>query len=309
MPRPETQLREYFDAGVERITAGDVMARVRAHETGFQSLETTRNFKPAWAAVGAFAATLVGLGGLTAVLNLAPRVTGEAGAGPVEIVEVGGGSIGVWLIAAVVAAVVAGTTVWLIHRSGKITERGHEIESENRKVMVMKTIERTDVESQEPEESAHRSRWPIVLIVVLAAAVVGLVAWMTLAMRPNSPNAAPPEIARLMEDYNAAWNAYDADALEELVTSTYVVRSEVVDQDLDGVRSYLFPLLESWDWHVTTDGPYYAVPGVPEGRWLVSTEGSTITRSGTDRAHTGIITVVTSMDGALLVDSHYFMGG
>jgi hypothetical protein len=45
------------------------------------------------------------------------------------------------------------------------------------------------------------------------------------------------------------------------------------------------------------------------GTWLVSTEGAAITRSGVDRAHTGIFTVVTSTDGTLLVDSHDFMGG
>jgi len=68
------------------------------------------------------------------------------------------------------------------------------------------------------------------VIVVLALAVAGLVAWMALAMRPNSANAAPPE-------------------------------------------------------------------------------GSTINRSGVDRANTGILTVVTSTDGTLLVADHYFMGG
>jgi hypothetical protein len=94
-----------------------------------------------------------------------------------------------------------------------------------------------------------------------------------------------------------------------LVTPQYVVKSEMVDQDLEGLRSYLFPQLESWEWHVTSDGPYYAIQGVPVGTWLVSTEGSTITRGDIDRAHTGIFTVVTSTDGTLLVDSHDFMGG
>ena len=51
---------------------------------------------------------------------------------------------------------------------------------------------------------------PTVLIVVLAVALVGLIAWMVFMMRPNSPTAASPEIVQLMEDYNAAWNAHDA---------------------------------------------------------------------------------------------------
>lgn len=308
MSRPETQLREYFDAGVERISAEDVIARTRVGEGKLQPLHTKRNLKPAWAAAGAFAATLVGLGGLASVLKLTTRVVGEADAGAGEIVDAGGSTIAVWLIAAVVAAAAAGLTVWLVHRSSKRNENEEEIEPDQGKVRVMETIEQTDTEDQTTKKAEQRSRWPIVVIVVMAIALVGLIAWMTMAMRPNSPTAAPPEIVQLMEDYTAAWNAYDADALEALVAPQYRIHSEMIDYDMEGIRSYLFGYTESVNHHITNEGMYYAVDAVA-GTWLVSSEGATINRGGTEYPQMGVWKVVTGTDGTLLVADHYFMGG
>lgn len=310
MSRPETQLREYFDAGVERISVEDVIARARVGEGGLRPLHAKRNLQPAWAAAGAFAVTLFGLGGLASVLKLTPRIYGDAGAGAAEGVEVGGGSIGVWLIAAAVAAIAAGSAVWLVHRSTKRTQKEEEIVSDQGKVTVMETIERTDTEDRTTEKTEHRSRWPIAVIVVMAIALVGLIAWMTLMMRPTSPMAAPPEVVELMEEYNAAWNAYDADALEVLVAPQYRIHSqgEVVDYDMEGVRSYLFGFTESVNWHVTNEGPHYAVE-TGTGTWLVSSEGSAINRSGIDHPQMAVLEVVTGTDGTLLVADHYFVGG
>ena len=262
MSRPETQLREYFDAGVERISVDDVIAQAAVREGGVRPLHIKRNFKPAWAAVGAFAATLVGLGALASVLKLAPRIAGDAGAGEVgaEIVEVGGSAATTWLIAAVVAAVVAGLTVWLVHRSSKRAENEEQIEPDQGRVTVMETIERTET----TQKTEQRSTWPIVVIVVMAIALIGLIAWMTLAMRPNSSTAAPAEVQQLMEDYTAAWNAYDADAIEGLVTGAYSLHGIMegdtgFDHDMEYVRSTFLPNLEGWEWHNNYDGPFYAV--------------------------------------------------
>jgi flagellar basal body-associated protein FliL len=310
MPRPETQLREYFDAGVERVSAEDVIARVRVSEGGLQPLHTQRNFRPAWAGVGAFAATLIGLGGLASVLKLAPRVAGDAGAGAAEIVDAGGNMIAVWLIAAVVAAVVAGLTVWLVHRSSKSTQNEENTEANEGRVKVMETIERSDTEDQTTEKTEQRSRWPIVVIVLMAIALVGLIAWMTLAMRPNSPTAAPLEIVELIEDYTAAFNSYDADALEAVVADNYRLHSDLMDYDLEGVQGYLFELgsLASMAWTVTNDGPYYAVEG-STGTWYVSSEGAMIRREGEIYAQNGLWKVVDGRAGGPLVVEHFFMGG
>ena len=308
MSRPETQLREYFDAGIERISVEDVIAQSRVSEDTVRPLRWQRSFKPAWAAVGAFAVTIIGLGGLASVLKLTTDVTLDAGAG--EIVDAGGSTIGIWLIAAVVAAVAAGLTVWLVRRrSSKQEENEEETESDEGKVRVMETIERTDTENQTTAKTEQRSRWPIVVIIVMAIALVGLIAWMTLAMRPNSPTAAPPEIVELMNDYTAAWNAYDADALEALVTPGYRIYSGTVDQDMEGLRSYLLPQLDEWDWHTTSDGPFYAVEGDLPDTWIVSSEGAVINRNGADHNEMFVANVVTSSDGDLLVSTHYFLGG
>ena len=58
--------------------------------------------------------------------------------------------------------------------------------------MVMETIEDTD--SDTTLQTKQQSRWPTIMVAILAVAVVGLVAWMVFAMRSNSPNAAPAEI-------------------------------------------------------------------------------------------------------------------
>ncbi len=309
MSRPETQLREYFDAGVERISVEDVIAQSRVSEDAVRPLRRQRSFKPAWAAVGAFAVTIIGLGGLASVLKLTTDVTVDAGAG--EIVDAGGSTIGIWLIAAVVAAVVAGLTVWLVRRrSSKQAKNEEETESDEGKVRVMETIERTDTEDQTSEKTEQRSRWPIVVIILLAIALVGLISWMTLAMRPNSPTAAPPEIVQLMEDYEAAWNAYDADALEALVTPEYRIHSQgdVIDYDVEGVSSSLFEFMQGAAWHVTSNGSYYAQES-GSGVWRVSSEGSMVSRGGTDYAQMGVWMIVTSSEGDLLVEDHYFTGG
>ena len=310
MSRPETQLREYFDAGVERITAEDVIAQARVSEGGVRPLHMKRSFKPAWAAAGAFVATLVGLGGLASVLKLSPRITGGADVGAGEIVDASGSTIAVWLIAAVVAGLAAGLTVWLVHRSSKRNESQEDTEPDEGKVRIMETIERTDTEDQTTERTGQRSRWPTVVIVVMAIAIVGLIAWMTLAMRPNSPTAAPPEIVELMAEYNAAFNAQDTDALEALITPTYRVHSlgDVVNHDFEGVQSSLFPWMEEVDWQVDGDGPFYALRSAT-GEWRVSSEGSMVSRNGTDYGQMGVFLIVKSPEGDLVVTDHYFVGG
>ena len=162
--------------------------------------------------------TLLGLGGLAAGLKLTERITGEFGSDAAEVIAADGGTIGIWLIAAFVAALAAALATWLIRRPARTDTQEHQVEG---KVMVMETIEDTDREVGTAQETTKPNRWPTVLTVALAVALVGLVAWMVFMMRPNSPTAAPPEIAQLMEDYDAAWNAYDPDALEVLVTDGY----------------------------------------------------------------------------------------
>ena len=59
MSRVEPQLREYFDAGVERITVEDVIAQAQVQQNRLEPLRQRRSLKPAWAAVGAVAVTMM----------------------------------------------------------------------------------------------------------------------------------------------------------------------------------------------------------------------------------------------------------
>lgn len=307
MSRVEPQLREYFDAGVERISVEDVMAQAEVQQNHLEPLRGRRALRPAWAAVGAFAVTILGLGGLAAALKLTERITGEFDASAAEIVAADGGTLGIWLIAAFVAALAAASATWFIRRPEKRDTHDHQDEG---KVMVMETIEDTGREVGTDKETRKPNRGPTILIVVLAVAVVGLVAWMVFMMRPNSPTAAPPEIVQLMEDYNAAWNAHDADALEALVTQGYRIygpESAGFDHDMESVRTYLMPLLVDWDWQVSAIGPLYAV-NTSGFTWAVTGEGSTITRNGIDREQNAVWTVVAP-NGTYLVSEHYMVGG
>ncbi|MGB5168037.1 MAG: hypothetical protein WBP49_06485 [Acidimicrobiia bacterium] len=310
MSRVEPQLREYFDAGVERITVDDVIAQAQVQQNRLEPLRARRNLKPAWAAVGAFAVTILGIGGLAAGLKLTERITGEFGADPAEIVAADGGTLGIWLIAAFVAAMAAAGATWLIRRP---TEKDTKDEESQGKVMVMETIKDTDRDIGTTEKTKTPSRWPTIVIAVLAVAVVGLIAWMIFAMRPNSPNAAPPEIVQLMEDYTAAWNARDADALERLVTADYhlydtsSVSTSSFDHDMESIRSALFPLFDEWDWQNSSPEAIYAVSNT--GRiWYVSSEGSVINRSGSDHVQNSLLRVV-EQNGEFRVAEHAFMGG
>lgn len=302
-------MRDYFDAGVERVTVDDVFARARVTQGGMERLHTRRvrlGLRPAWAAAGAFAATLLIIGGFAALLKAAPEIA-DVDVGSAEIVEPNGGTLGIWIIAALAAAVVAGMTVWIIRRRSNGTGADDpDDEPGQGRVMVMDTIERTE---KGPEVTEHRSRWPMVVIVVLAVALVAALLWMVLAMRPNSPNAAPPEIVEFMEEYTAAWNAHDADALVPIVTVDYRIHSQVpgFDYGIDEVEFYVMPLLDDWDWSTTNAGPFYAVD-LGGLRWAVSSEGSTITRDGTELPTSGLWLLVKSEDG-FKVAEHYFFGG
>ena len=311
MSRVEPQLREYFDAGVERISVEDVIAQARVQENRLEPLRSRRTFKPAWAAVGAFAVTILGIGGLAAALKLTERITGEFGADAAEIVATDGGTLGIWLIAAFVAAMAAAGATWLIRRPAqKDTQDQHD----QGKVMVMETIKDTDRDIGTTEKTKAPSRWPTIVMAVLAVAVVGLVAWMIFAMRPNSPNAAPPEIVQLMEDYNAAWKAHDADAIEGLVTADYHIYDTSsasytdFDHGMESIRSYLMPLFDGMDWQVSSPEAIYAVSNSGSNTWYVSSEGSVISRSGSDHVQNGLLRVV-EQNGEFRVAEHAFMGG
>ncbi len=301
MPRVEDQLREYFDAGVERVTAEDVIVRAAVAEDRY--VERRRRLSPAWAAVGAFVITLVVFGGSFFAVSLIPAARDVAGF-RIDPLPGSAGSIPLWPIGAVSAAGVAGITAWLVRRT-----RGFGEGRRQGKVRAMETIERQAVAEPRVEKLATRNRWLTVAVIVLIVALLALGAWMLLGMRANSPTAAPADVAQLMDDYVAAWNAYDADALEGLVTADYRIWSSQgsFDHDMTSVREYLLPYVAERDWVNTYEGPWYAVGG-DDGRWAVAGEGTVITGSmyaDGEGMQEGVFRIVEESDGTLRVAEHF----
>ncbi len=96
-----------------------------------------------------------------------------------------------------------------------------------------------------------------------------------------------------------------------MATKSYRVHgpeSAAFDHGIESIRSYLMPLLNEWDWHLTSEGPFYAVVGDLPGTWYVSSEGVVIKRGGTDHNQNSVWTVV-EQDGEYLVGEHFMVGG
>lgn len=208
-----TQLRSYFDENVERVTPDDVLA---GRQVG--DLTTEPRFK--WrasprVAVGlGFAVTVFVLGGSLG-LGLALRQPGDISGSGRMTFGAGDGtpeSTGWWLVgvAAALAAIALGFIVLAIRsaRTGSTRKREEETMS-------------TTFETQEVDhklEDAHRAnRWLIAAVVVLSVALIALGAWVISDLTAASENAVPDDIAEMLDDYTAAWNAGDGEAFTSYI--------------------------------------------------------------------------------------------
>lgn len=306
MSQVEHQLREYFDAGVERVSADDVIARVALDEE--RAPRSRRRLHPAWVAVGAFALTLVLFGGAFIAVGLIEQAGGNVASGGFGPIPAPAGSLGLWPFAAVGVAGISALSAWIL-RVRSHTAVGRD-EDEGR-VELMETMEEAQIEDSTTQQLAQRNRWLIGGVVVLTVALMALGAWVLFGTRANSPTAAPAEVAQLMDDYVAAWNNYDVDALEALVTPGYRLYSSdgTFDHDVTSLREYLIPFISERNWVNTYEGPWYAVGG-DGGVWAVSDEGAVITGDvylDGEGMQNGVMRVVEFGD-SLLVDEHVFIG-
>jgi hypothetical protein len=213
MPDLNTQLRNYFDANVERVTTDDVFA---GRHVANQIVES----QPRWQssprlAVGfGFAVTVFVVGGSLG-LGLALRNPGDDaasgalsyGIGSVTPASTGWGLVGV----AAVLAVVAMVFMVLALRSAR-----RNSSTRGREKTMSTTFDTTSVDHK--LEEAHRTnRWLIAAVVVLAIAVVALGAWVVNDLTATSATEVPTDIATMLEGYTGAWDDYDGDAFLEYV--------------------------------------------------------------------------------------------
>ena len=170
------------------------------------------------------------------------------------------------------------------------------------------TIEREDLIDGEAAQEKQERRQRLT-IVVLTVALVASLAWITFGTRAPSPHEVPAEIVELLEDYTAAWNAYDADALEALITNGYRVRSTSQEWRFEDVRDDVIPYISETGWKATLSESLYATREQGSRRWLVSAEPSVIESSvymDGAASTVDVWIVIEQPPGTYLVREHFF---
>ena len=292
----ETQLRDYLDATVERVTAEDVLAGRRVYET-VRPGKPTRTWRPAWVAVGTFAATVAVLGGTLVMGAVLTGPTGDLGsAGMSDVVHEATAMASDWwpLIAATALVIaVAGALIALRRRNGT-----HEEED-----TMATTIDAPPAETTGTAD--HNNRGLIITIVVLAVALLALGAWAIYQQTAESETAAPAAVEELLVDYHEAWSDYDAEAILALTTEDFVfVNGPTTNDQAETAAIVSGGYLESIGFQaehvgdpiVTGDGPYYAAVVIHQ----------TIT-SGLNQDGISTFVVVDTADG-LKVKSYVYTG-
>lgn len=297
MSEIETQLRDYFDATVERVTAEDILAGQRVYET-IRPVTARRSWHPAWVAVGAFVATAVVMGGTFGLGAILTGPTGDIGSGGITGVvgDAAEAASGGWLLIAAVAAVVAisGALIALNRR------RGTHLEEED---TMATTIEAPPAEAT--GTAAHNNRGLIITVVVLAVALLAVGAWAIYQQTAESETAGPAAVHELLDDYTAAWDNYDAEAFFALTTESYVHNNGRTTNGQAATATMIAGMLQATEFKgeqvgdriVSGDGPPYYVAVVNR-----LTTGSTPSGDGVST-----FVVVDTADG-LKVASHVWSG-
>ncbi len=200
MSEVETQLREYFDAAVERITPEDILASWQVTER----VRPTRQrwtLRPGWAAVAAFFGTIFLLGGPLALgIGLGePGLDVVSGAIP-EAVSEAAGTVSWWWLVIPVVAVGVSVIVALVVRKQQQRE---------------KKMQKLEQPSASVEQREHTSRYLIIGLVVALVLAAGLAAWLIV---DNRQTVTERDINALLDDYAAAWEANDGAAVLALMT-------------------------------------------------------------------------------------------
>ncbi len=208
-----TQLRSYFDENVERVTAEDVLAGRRVGDLMPESRFKWR-VSPRLAAGLGFAVTVFVIGGSLG-LGLVLRQPGDSSGSADMTFGISDGtpeSTGWWLVGIAAAfAAIALVFIVLAMRSTRTRSRN------KRKEETMSTTFETQ-EVDHKLEDAHRvNRWLIAAVAVLSVALIAMGAWVISDLTATSENAVPADIAEMLDDYTAAWNAGDGEAFTSYI--------------------------------------------------------------------------------------------
>jgi hypothetical protein len=222
MSELQTQLRDYFDDVVERVSVQDVLSQARVRRQ--------RTWRPVWAAATAAAVVKIGVGSVVAAYWL-------LGAGPRQIRSVWHSVTSVatstsWalpvLIGVVVALAVGTAGVAVLQKKGKR----------------METIERTAT----PVVRARTvNRWLVIALAVALVLALVAIAWLLIAP-PGS--AVPADVQAVLDDYAAAWEAHDGATAAAMVSTFTSYDGAYTGAALEDMVNNL-----SEGWKATQTGP------------------------------------------------------
>lgn len=145
----------------------------------------------------------------------------------------------------------------------------------------------------------------VVLTAVLAAAVLGLGAWLVVERTSTTDTAITGEVQQLLDEYYDAWNTWDGDAYLGLVTEdgSFAVTGRTTST---AQQATIIEGLERVDWHVETIGEPIMVG---EGPWYVTQADHLTGAAYPDGGHQGISTFTIVEDaGTLLISHHVYTG-
>lgn len=298
-----TQLRDYFDANVERVTADDVLAgrRVVAQPADPQPRWRT---SPRWAVGFGFAVTAFVVGGSLG-LGLVLRQPGDDAGSGLASFGIGAGtpeSTGWGLLGiAAVLAVVASIFMVLALRNARRGSGTREKEN------AMSTTLDTPPVDHKLEEAHRANRWLIAAVVVLAIAVIALGAWVVTDLTATSATEVPAEIAEMLEGYRGAWNDYDGEAFLGYIREMDYVHSSAMGTYNAAETVALINGAESWGTQHESLGEGIYV-GDGSTKYVVMPSRTTWTDNPEGNAGFSIFTVNDWSDDGWVVIRHVVIG-
>lgn len=301
----DTQIRSYFDANVERVTADDVLAGRRLVE---QLHRPTAGWQvsPRFAVGFGFGVTVFVVAGSLG-LGLALRQSSDNAASGTVSYAVGAGtstSTG-WSLLGIsaVLAVVALILVVLALRSARSrsSTKGEET--------TMSTTFETPPVDHKLEEAHRTNRWLIAAVVILAIALVVLGAWVVNDVTAESGTEPPAEVQALIVDYGATWNAYDGDSFLGLVSDDYEFYDDhTVARDAEATAA-LIERGEPYGFTTKTVGGYSAEVSRDGTEYVVSASSMLGTDSAPDSAPgISVYRVQNFPDRGWIVTYHAYVG-
>ena len=299
----DTQIRSYFDANVERVTADDVFAGRRLVEQLHQP-RTRWHASPRFAVGFGFGVTVFVVAGSLG-LGLALRQSdGDAVPGTVWYAVGAGTSASTgWglLSVSVILAVVALILVVLALRSAR--SRSSTKGEETR----MSTTFETPPVDHKLEEAHRTNRWLIAAVVVLAIAVVALGAWVVNDLTTTSATEVPAEITTMIDGYTDAWNEYDGDAFLGYVRESDFVHSSSGNTYDAAATVRVIESSEPYETQIENTGDGMIL-GTDFTKYVVVPNRRTWNTSEGDNVGFSIFTITKTGDGDWIVTGHTYLG-